>query len=153
MPSSPPPPTPALPPPPQYCTETLPEETYFTRNGVTDAFWPEDAFNKSAIEARCFDKFGVKPRWTWIVEQYGGARGGTNIAYTNGGFDPWSSGGVLPGSSRDTPSTPAFFIPEGAHHLDLFFSNAADPASVTAVRKQQVALITKWAAEWRAARA
>jgi lysosomal Pro-X carboxypeptidase len=131
-------------------TETLPEETYFTRDGVNDAFWPVDAFNKSAIEARCFDKFGVKPRWTWIVEQYGSMRGGTNIAYTNGGYDPWSSGGVLPGSARDTPASPAFLIPEGAHHLDLFFSNPQDPPSVTNVRLQQVALIAQWAAQWRA---
>lgn len=109
-----------------------------------------DAFNKSAIEARCFDKFGVKPRWTWIVEQYGSMRGGTNIAYTNGGYDPWSSGGVLPGSARDTPASPAFLIPEGAHHLDLFFSNPQDPPSVTNVRLQQVALIAQWAAQWRA---
>lgn len=99
----------------QYCTETLPEETYFTRDGVHDAFWPVNAFNKTAIEAHCFDKFGVKPRWTWIREQYGGARGGTNIVWTNGDYDPWSSGGVLPNSTHDTPSTPAFLISEGAH--------------------------------------
>ena len=128
----------------QYCTETLPEETYFTRDGVNDAFWPFPAYNKSAIEAHCFDKFGVKPRWTWIREQYGGARGGTNIVWTNGDYgasassflcpsharfsphtlatplpytcaDPWSAGGVLPNSTHDTPSTPAFLISEGAH--------------------------------------
>jgi lysosomal Pro-X carboxypeptidase len=137
----------------QYCTETLPEETYFTRDGVHDSFWPMDAYNKTAIEAHCFDKFGVKPRWTWIREQYGGVRGGSNIVFTNGGFDPWSSGGILPGSSRDTPSTPAFFIPEGAHHLDLFFSNPEDPASVTSVRKSQIQLVHQWAEEWRAASA
>lgn len=137
----------------QYCTETLPEETYFTRDGVHDSFWPFDAYNKTAIEAHCFDKFGVKPRWTWIREQYGGARGGSNIVFTNGGYDPWSSGGILPGSARDTPSTPAFFIPEGAHHLDLFFSNPQDPASVTSVRKSQIGLVHQWAEDWRAASA
>ena len=97
------------------------------------------------------DKFGVRPRWEWIFQQYSGARAGSNIAWSNGGLDPWSAGGVLPGSPRDTAATPAFLMPEGAHHLDLFFSNAADPASVTAVRKAQVALMEKWAAEWRAA--
>lgn len=84
------------------------------------------------------------------MEQYGGARGGSNIVYTNGGYDPWSAGGVLPGSTRDTASTPALLIPEGAHHLDLFFSNPMDPQAVTDVRAQQVALVGKWAAEWRA---
>ena len=171
----------------QYCTETLPEETYFTRDGVHDAFWPENAYNKSAIEAHCFDKFGVTPRWTWIREQYGGARGGTNIvwvrgsrarargrcrrlpaasltshlfypfffgaAQTNGDYDPWSAGGVLPNTTLDTAATPAFLISEGAHHLDLFFSNPGDPSSVTDVRLKQMALVAKWSDEWRAAHA
>ena len=60
---------------------------------------------------------------------------------------------MLPNSTHDTPSTPAFLISEGAHHLDLFFSDPRDPPSVTAVRLQQIALVHQWAQEWRAARA
>ena len=134
----------------QYCTETIPEETYFARDGVNDAFWPYP-FDKAAIEARCRDKFGVTPRWTWIREQYIDTSSATNIVFTNGNYDPWSAGGVLPGSKHDTPATPAFMIDQGAHHLDLFFTNPADGASVTAVRKEQIALVTKWSSEWRVA--
>jgi lysosomal Pro-X carboxypeptidase len=134
----------------QYCTETLPEETYFARDGVHDAFWPYP-FDKAAIEARCQDKFGVTPRWTWIREQYADASRGTNIVFTNGNYDPWSAGGILPGSPGDTAATPAYLIDEGAHHLDLFFSNPADPASVTEVRLKQVAAIKGWIADWHAA--
>jgi lysosomal Pro-X carboxypeptidase len=134
----------------QYCTETLPEETYFTRDGVRDAFWPF-AINRTATDAHCRAAWGVSPRWTAIARTYGGAHhGATRIAFSNGGFDPWSSGGVLPGSAADTPQTPAIFIPTGAHHMDLFFADPADPPEATAARAQEVALVKQWIAEaWR----
>lgn len=61
------------------------------------------------------DKFGVSPRFTWMAQQYRSVVGGNKIVYTSGSLDPWSAGGVLPGSPRDTPSTPAFLVEGGAH--------------------------------------
>lgn len=39
-------------------------------------------------------------------------------------------------------------IPEGGHHLDLFFSNDADPDSVTQARAVEVASIKQWIEEY-----
>lgn len=38
----------------------------------------------------------------------------------------------------------ALIIPEGGHHLDLFFSNPEDPPSVTRVRKEQMRNVAQW---------
>jgi hypothetical protein len=48
---------------------------------------------------------------------------------------------------RLPPTVAAVVIPEGAHHLDLMFSNAADPASVTQARATEVVHIKRWIAE------
>jgi lysosomal Pro-X carboxypeptidase len=93
------------------------------------------------------DKYGVSQRRGWIEQQYGGIEGlkaSSNIILSNGGMDPWSSGGVLK-SVSDT--VVAFWIPEGAHHLDLFFSHPDDPLSVRRVRAAEVALIKEWVSQ------
>ncbi|KAJ1477816.1 hypothetical protein T484DRAFT_1819987 [Baffinella frigidus] len=75
-------------------------------------------------------------------------RQASNIVFTNGGLDPWSAGGVLESLS---PTVVSIFIPEGAHHLDLFFSRAEDPPCVRDARAQQVVHMHRWVAEARAA--
>eukprot|EP01116_Phalansterium_solitarium_P007553 TRINITY_DN202_c0_g1_i2.p2 TRINITY_DN202_c0_g1~~TRINITY_DN202_c0_g1_i2.p2 ORF type:complete len:509 (-),score=216.82 TRINITY_DN202_c0_g1_i2:4438-5964(-) len=130
----------------QWCTETMPEETYFTSDGKRDMFWPRPCNFTDTIR-HCVNKYGVVPRPDWIRIAYQGFEGSSNIAFTNGGYDPWSSGGV----TNSSGSLTAIFIPEGGHHLDLFFSNPADPASVIAARKQQASLIADWITEYYAA--
>jgi lysosomal Pro-X carboxypeptidase len=135
-----------------WCFEALPEETYWARNGAYpdgDMFWPFP-FDQAAVEAHCMAELGVKPRWTWISQIYGGsaALGSSNIVFSNGGYDPWSSGGV----KVSQPGLPVVFIPEGAHHLDLFFSNPADPPSVTAARTAEMGYVREWTTAWWAAR-
>ena len=44
-------------------------------------------------------------------------------------------------------SVVAVLIPEGAHHLDLMFSNPLDPPSVIAARDTQRAHMRAWVAE------
>ena len=44
-------------------------------------------------------------------------------------------------------SVVAVLIPEGAHHLDLMFSNPLDPPSVVAARDTQRAHMRAWVAE------
>merc|ERR1719310_2259339 len=58
----------------QWCTEMLPQETYFTRDGVHDMFWPSP-MNMSAINSHCQSTLGVTPRPQWIGEEFGGAEG------------------------------------------------------------------------------
>lgn len=54
----------------QYCTELMPEETYFTRDGVNDMF-PPFAINESATTAHCLDAWGVRPRFDWMKQSCG----------------------------------------------------------------------------------
>lgn len=60
---------------------------------------------------------------------------------SNGGLDPWRSGGVTESLSD---SLIAILIPDGAHHLDLRFNNEYDPQSVLFTRKLEVMYFKKW---------
>jgi lysosomal Pro-X carboxypeptidase len=42
----------------------------------------------------------------------------------------------------------AVIIPEGGHHLDLFFSNEEDPDSVTEARTVEADCIEQWIDEY-----
>lgn len=124
----------------QWCTELLPQETYFTRDGRNDMFWAVEE-NMTAIRQHCNRSFGVEPRETWIATEFAGTAGASNIVFSNGLYDPWSSGGVVKNVSD---SVIAVIIPEGAHHLDLFFTNPLDPPSVTEARRVELAEVKKW---------
>ena len=73
--------------------------------------------------------------------EYGGRQlsAASNIVFSNGLLDPWSSGSILKTAGGIT----AVIIPEGAHHLDLRASNPADPVSVIAARKMEKKHIRK----------
>lgn len=159
-------------------------------------FWPWSISN-AEVEAHCQDKYGFKPRWNWIASQYGTGGGpprgvglgGSNIIFSNGAYDPWSSGGVVNLTSstvstakrlRAGATTPArkrladaveaaaaagvavtsdasggltsVWIADGAHHVDLFFSNPADTPTITAARTVELAAIAQWTEEWYAQR-
>jgi lysosomal Pro-X carboxypeptidase len=62
----------------------------------------------------------------------------SNILFTNGNVDPWSSDGV---NSIITSNLPAILSTGGAHHLDLRAANKDDPEHV---RQDIVALIQQW---------
>lgn len=64
-----------------------------------------------------------------------------SIFHSNGLLDPWSSGGIL---EDINDSVKAFIIPQGAHHLDLRSSEAADPQSVRDARKFHAANVKQW---------
>lgn len=80
----------------------------------------------------------------WMDTSYGGRRirSHTNIFFSNGNLDPWSSAGVLPPSL--TPALPSSLVNQGGHHLDLFFSTEMDPASVRQVRARERAYMAEW---------
>mmetsp|Transcript_65599 Transcript_65599/g.179928 ORF Transcript_65599/g.179928 Transcript_65599/m.179928 type:complete len:208 (+) Transcript_65599:108-731(+) len=127
----------------QWCTERLPQETYFTIDGVRDMFWARPA-NGSAVDAKCAAKYGVHRKGRWIAASSSfAAAGASNVIFSNGQYDPWRSGGVL--TSPDAAAgLVAIEVPQGAHHLDLMFSNPADPPAVRAVRDKEVAIIRSW---------
>jgi hypothetical protein len=67
----------------------------------------------------------------------------SNIVFSNGRLDPWSSGGVT-ANVTGNPSVIALVIDGGAHHLDLRASNPADPPAVTQARLVEAAAIRSW---------
>lgn len=120
----------------QACTEMrLPCST----NNVTDMF-PPTVYDPSAY---CMQKWGVKTRPGWMKAEYWGKdiTSASNIIFSNGNLDPWSSGGVLH-SLSDTLI--AIVIEGGAHHLDLRASNPRDPPAVIKAREQEKSIIAGW---------
>lgn len=92
----------------------------------------------------CFKKFGVRPRDENVpILEYGGKElvSASNIVFSNGLLDPWSSGGVL---SNVTRKVVAVVIPDGAHHFDLRAANDLDTESVRMARQFHVHEIRKW---------
>lgn len=123
----------------QSCTgQSMP----FSRDGVNDSFWPQ-ANDRRQTASDCARKWGVVPRVEWPVIQWLGRdiESTSNIVFCNGLLDPWSGGGVLKNVSG---SISAVVIPEGAHHLDLFFANREDPESVRSARHVQQAKMQEW---------
>eukprot|EP01052_Picozoa_sp_SAG31_P040754 SAG31_NODE_5987_length_2224_cov_2.069647_1_plen_232_part_00 len=128
-----------------WCTETLPQETYFRMDGIHDMFWPK-SYNVTWINARCKRKYNTEPRYDWISAAYGGHRGAkasTNVVFSNGALDPWSAGGVQYNGTK-VDSVRSILIAEGAHHLDLMFSNLKDPQCVRDARKMELSQIKRW---------
>ncbi|KAM9733837.1 lysosomal Pro-X carboxypeptidase [Menidia menidia] len=123
----------------QACTEMV---MPMCTDGVQDMFEPEE-WNFQAFSDECNALFGVRPRADWAVAVYGGKEitSHSNIIFSNGGLDPWSAGGV---KSNYNNSLVSIQIPDGAHHLDLRYSNDLDPPSVRAARGIEVALFKEW---------
>ena len=63
--------------------------------------------------------------------------------FSNGLLDPWHPGGVLESPSEDK-SLIAILIPDAAHHLDLFWSNANDTDAVRSARALEKKYINLW---------
>ena len=109
----------------QWCTEmTQP----FTQGTPDDLFYCPPDVNCSAWTldtAGCMYEWGVAPRADWARVALGGKRiaASSNIVFSNGLQDPWHGGGVLTNMSE---TVLAIVLPNGAHHIDLMFSDPAD---------------------------
>ncbi len=114
--------------------------------GYGDMFWPPSPFSLNDSTASCFTAWGVRPRAGWAAVGLAGSdlRGASNIVFSNGLLDPWHAGGVLRNISA---SVVALTIADGAHHLDLMFSDPADPPDVLAARATELAHISTWVVE------
>ncbi|CAF1000335.1 unnamed protein product, partial [Didymodactylos carnosus] len=129
----------------QACTEmAMP----MCSDGQNDMFEPM-AWNFQNYSDDCYKQWQIRPRAEWAYIEYGGKnvsslKSHSNIIFTNGNLDPWSSGGVLTPISDQLPS---LIIDGGAHHLDLRSANVNDPPSVVKTRQTIVALIEKYLSE------
>jgi len=127
----------------QACSEMV---MPFCYDGVNDMFEPSD-WNIAQFTKDCQKDWGVTPRPNMANLMYGGRniKAASNIVFSNGLLDPWSSGSVL----KTSGSVVSVLIPEGAHHLDLRASSAEDPTSVISARKTERKYIRKWIDETR----
>lgn len=126
----------------QSCTEMV---MPMCTNGNSDMFEPAK-WNMKDYNDTCFKKYSVSPQPYLICQQYGCEDfSATNINFSNGLLDPWTSGGVLRNLSE---SAVAIVIPEGAHHLDLRETNTNDPYSITLTRQFHQYSIKKWIEEY-----
>ncbi|KAF0693981.1 hypothetical protein As57867_015053, partial [Aphanomyces stellatus] len=130
-----------------WCSQFLGQQLYFDSNGVTDMFWPRTLTRETYV-AHCQTTWGLTPYPEWIRATYGSPDAllatTSNIVFSNGGFDPWSAAGVR---STSNPTITIVDIPEGAHHLDLMFSDTRDPISVRVARQVEVDAIRQWVQE------
>eukprot|EP01116_Phalansterium_solitarium_P017310 TRINITY_DN4229_c0_g3_i1.p1 TRINITY_DN4229_c0_g3~~TRINITY_DN4229_c0_g3_i1.p1 ORF type:complete len:494 (+),score=190.42 TRINITY_DN4229_c0_g3_i1:100-1581(+) len=130
----------------QRCTELMPDSFWFASNGVTDMFFSYP-YNLSFAEVHCAAAWNVTPVFDWVSTAYDipDFKYVSNIVFTNGLYDPWSGASIQdsPAPERDLV---VLNVTEGAHHLDLMFSNPADPQSVIDVRQTQLSYVRKWIA-------
>lgn len=129
----------------QYCTEHfMPME----RDGIHDMFYPQPC-NVTREIKDCKETWGVEPDLRRGITEFGGRKilhYISNVVFSNGALDPWSAGGVLhiPEWLQKKNTLRTIMIPEGAHHLDLMFSNKDDPASVVDARHIENEYIAYW---------
>jgi len=128
----------------QACTEMV---MPMCADGVNDMF-ENEPWSLEKYSEECMKKWKTKPRPMMTSVMYGGRNitSSSNIVFSNGLLDPWSTGGVTKTLSDSIISV---IIPEGAHHLDLRGSDPNDPVSVIKAREIEKQSIEKWIAASR----
>ncbi|KAJ0099794.1 hypothetical protein Patl1_21035 [Pistacia atlantica] len=112
--------------------------------------FPPNPFNLSVFIDGCEAEYsGVHPRPHWVTTYYGGhniklilQRFASNIIFSNGLRDPYSSGGVLEDIS-DT--VVAIHTVNGSHCLDILRANrSSDPDWLVKQRETELEIIEGW---------
>ncbi|CBI23429.3 hypothetical protein VitviT2T_019541 [Vitis vinifera] len=116
--------------------------------GSNDTMFPAAPFDFKEYADSCKYSYGVTPRPHWITSYYGGhniklilKRFGSNIIFSNGLRDPYSSGGVLEDISH---SIIAVHTPRGSHCLDILPSTEDDPNWLVLQRNVEIEIIHGW---------
>ncbi|KAI4322347.1 hypothetical protein L6164_022051 [Bauhinia variegata] len=120
-----------------------------------DTMFPPDPFNITSYVEECKNRYGVPPRPHWVTTYYGGhnirlvlKRFGSNIIFSNGLRDPYSSGGVLDSISD---SLIALHTVNGSHCLDILRANkTTDPEWLVKQREQEINIIKGWIKQYYA---
>ncbi|XP_059429036.1 uncharacterized protein LOC132162834 [Corylus avellana] len=119
------------------------------------SMFPPSPFNLTDFNNYCKKLYGVEPRPHWVTTYYGGQdiklilrRFASNIIFSNGLKDPYSSGGVLEDISH---SLLAVTTAEGSHCLDIIVANSSsDPHWLVKQRNKEIKIIKKWIANYQA---
>ncbi|KAJ4837390.1 hypothetical protein Tsubulata_029287 [Turnera subulata] len=118
--------------------------------GIDDnaTMFQPDPWNLTAFVDYCNYRYGVPPRPHWITTYFGGydikevlRRFGSNIIFSNGLYDPYSSGGVLEDISD---SILAVKTREGSHCMDISVPRKDDPEWLVLQRNIEMEIISGW---------
>ncbi|KAG6682450.1 hypothetical protein I3842_13G142300 [Carya illinoinensis] len=131
----------------QRCTEMV------IPIGITNnTMFQPSPFNLSSFTEECRSLYGVTPRPHWVTTYYGGHdiklvlnKFGSNIIFSNGLRDPYSSGGVLVNISE---SIVAVHTVNGSHCLDLQANQSTDPEWLVRQREVEVKIIKGWITQY-----
>lgn len=107
--------------------------------------FPPNCWDFDAFASFCNRSYGVVPRDE--ATYFGGinlTKAASKIIFSNGNRDPWSAGGIHKNVSS---SVIAIAIKDGAHHVDLRFSDPADPQSVRDARAREYEIVAGWVRE------
>ncbi|XP_044272767.1 lysosomal Pro-X carboxypeptidase-like [Tribolium madens] len=127
----------------QACTEMI-----MPMCSIDGDMFENNPWDYGKYASQCLEKWGVNQTHPELpVLEYGGKdiKAASNIVFSNGLLDPWSTGGVL---SNVSESVVAVIIPDGAHHIDLRGGNEDDPQTVIEARQFHVENIKKWIREF-----
>ncbi|KAF5729444.1 lysosomal Pro-X carboxypeptidase [Tripterygium wilfordii] len=114
-----------------------------------DTMFPPSPFNMTDNTEYCKEKYGVTPRPHWVTTYYGGQnikqvlrRFASNIIFSNGLRDPYSSGGVLEDISH---TVVAVSTKQGSHCLDILPARKEeDPEWLVMQRNIELEIINGW---------
>ncbi|KAI3511864.1 hypothetical protein L1887_19024 [Cichorium endivia] len=118
--------------------------------GITSeaSMFPITPYDPQEFIDNCKKLYGVVPRAHWATTYYGGhdirmvlSKFGSNIIFSNGLRDPYSSAGVLEDIS-DTIL--AVKTTNGSHCLDILNSRLTDPEWLVKQRQEEVEIIKRW---------
>ncbi|XP_044483605.1 lysosomal Pro-X carboxypeptidase-like [Mangifera indica] len=121
-------------------------------HGHNDTMFPPAPFDLNTFTNNCQSLFGVQPKPHWVTTYYGGRdlklilhRFASNIIFSNGLKDPYSSGGVLEDISE---SVVAVSTVNGSHCLDIQPARNTDPDWLVRQREDEVRIIKRWLANY-----
>ncbi|PIA60660.1 hypothetical protein AQUCO_00300289v1, partial [Aquilegia coerulea] len=123
----------------QTCTELVSP----IGHGAESTMFQYSPFDLGKFSKSCRDTYGVDPRPHWMTTEFGGqdikrvlANFGSNIIFSNGLRDPYSSGGCIHYS--------------GSHCLDFTRPSPTDPEWLVRQRESEVEIIGGWIANYNA---
>ncbi|XP_057864868.1 uncharacterized protein LOC131072651 [Cryptomeria japonica] len=128
----------------QTCTEMV----FPISNPPGTTMLRPSVFDINSYSRECYSKYGILPRQHWATTEFGGHEikrvlkdFGSNIIFSNGLRDPWSSGGVLANISESIVAIPT---EEGTHCQDIIPSTNDDPVWLKEQRRKEIMIIQKW---------
>ncbi|KAJ8749874.1 hypothetical protein K2173_013789 [Erythroxylum novogranatense] len=118
----------------------------------SNTMFPSAPFDLKKFIVDCKSLYGVQPKPHWITSYYGGhdldltlRRFASNIIFSNGLRDPYSSGGVLRNISDNIV---AIFTVNGSHCLDIHPEKPGDPDWLVMQRQREIETIKRWISKY-----